>query len=378
MNRNKEHNMVEPVRIAQIIGKLSAGGVEAVITNYYKNINHNKYQFDFFIDEDSQFEPPEEIIEMGAHYYVIPPYKKVFSHIKVLLQFFKRNQYLIVHSNMNTLSVLSLFAAWKAKVPIRINHNHSTASKGETKKNIIKYMLRPFAKVFATDCIACSEYAAEWLFGKEATNSKTVEIFNNAINIDLFDFNEAIREQVRDELGIKDKYVVGHVGRFCFQKNHEFLIDIFESLMKKNNNAILLLIGSGELEESIKEKVKSVGLQNSVIFLGTTNEVYRYYQAMDVFVLPSRYEGLPVVGIEAQTSGLPCLFSTEMTKETQITDNALMVELDKGADYWSDLIIASSSCSRKHTLNEITSAGFDIKTQARHLENYYSIRLNTI
>ena len=219
-----------PIRVAHVIGKLNAAGVEAVVNNYYRNIDHTKYQFDFIIDSDGACQPPQELIDMGARYYVVPPYQKLFQHIKALIKLFKENNYKIVHSGMNTLAPISMYCAWRAGIPVRINHNHSTAGKGEIKKNIMKYCLRPFAKCFATHYAACSRFAGEWLFGKKMVESGKVTIFNNAIDIEKFKFNEKVRTEVRNKLGIEDKFVIGHVGRFEYQKNHEFLIDVFKTL----------------------------------------------------------------------------------------------------------------------------------------------------
>ena len=359
------------IRIAHVIGKLNAAGVEAVVNNYYKNIDHNKYQFDFFIDADSVCQPPQALIDMGARYYVVPPYQKLPQYLLTLIKYFKENNYRIVHSGMNTLAVFSLFAAWLANVPVRINHNHSTTSKGETKRNLLKYMLRPFATVFATHYCACSRYAGEWLFGKQLVREGKVKLFNNAIDIANFSYNSAWREAMRKELHIENKFVVGHVGRFCFQKNHEFIIDVFKMVYEREKNAILLLIGIGEMQEAIQRKVYNLGLQNSVIFLGARNDVNKLYQAMDVFVLPSHYEGLPVVGVEAQAAGLPCILSDQMTDETVIIKETKVLPLNAGAAVWAETILETKNTNRRNTTEDIKHAGFDIKTEAKKMEAYY-------
>ena len=366
----------KPIRVAHVIGKLNAAGVEAVVNNYYRNIDHSKYQFDYYIDADSNCEPPQELINMGARYFVIPPYQKLFQHIKVLTRLFKENEYQIVHSGMNTLAPISMYCAWKAGVPIRINHNHSTAGKGETKKNILKYCLRPFAKCFATDYCACSEYAGEWLFGKRMMKQGKVTVFKNAIDLDKFKYDEEVRTEVRKELGITDKFVVGHVGRFCYQKNHDFLVDVFNEVHKENKKSVLLLVGIGELQDKIKEKVRQLGLTESVIFLNARKDVHRLYQAMDVFVLPSRYEGLPVVGVEAQASGLPCVISDQMTKETVIIKETKVQSLFDGVDSWCKAILICKSNNRRCTKDDLTASGFDIKNESRTLESYYDKLLN--
>lgn len=360
-----------PVRIAHIIGKLNAAGVEAVVNNYYKNIDHNKYQFDYYIDSDSSCKPPKDLIDMGARYFVIPPYQHLFSHIKTLVRLFKENKYLIVHSGMNTLAPISLFAAWMAGVPIRINHNHSTAGKGEFKRNCLKYCLRPFAKVFANYYCACSKYAGIWLFGKNFFSSGKVTVFNNAVDTSKFAFSTSNRDKLRKELGISNKYVIGHIGRFTKQKNHYFLIDIFEQYYKKNSNAVLLLVGIGELQDEIKDAVKKKKLEDAVIFLGKRSDVDELYSAMDLFVLPSLYEGLPVVGVEAQVSGLPCIFSNEITREVAITENVYFLPIDGSVSDWCSQITNFKNLDLKRGKLKLKDCSFDIKVQANNLVEYY-------
>lgn len=365
-----------PVRIAQVIGKLSAGGVESVIYNYYRHIDHSRFQFDFYVDADSPCQPLQELIDMGARYFTVPPYQKLPQYITVLTRLFRENRYQIVHSNMNTLAVFSLFAAWRADVPVRICHNHSSAGRGEAARNMMKYALRPFAKVFATDCCACSEYAGEWLFGKRSMQENQVTVFKNAIDLQRFRFDPGVRKSVRKELGLDGKFVVGHVGRFCTQKNHNFLIDVFAEVYSRRKDAVLLLVGDGGLIGAIREKVKRLGLEDTVYFLGVRTDVERLYQAMDVFVLPSLYEGLPVVGVEAQTAGLPWVVSDMVTPEAQLTDNILFLPLEAGVKRWAEQIIESGIIGRKDTMQEIRDYGFDIIAEALRLQKFYQSKLS--
>ena len=218
----------EPIRVAHIIGKWLGGGVEAVVMNYYRHIDRKKIQFDFLCDEDSTNIPYEEIEQLGGRVILIPPYQKVFKYQKELIRIFKENNYKIVHSHINTLSVFPLRAAKKAGVKVRIAHSHSTTNKKEWKKNLLKQVLRPFSKVYATDYMCCSELAGRWLFGDKAYNSKKVYLLNNAIDLDKFKYNESLRKKKRKELGISDDtLVIGHIGRFIAHKNHTFLIDIY-------------------------------------------------------------------------------------------------------------------------------------------------------
>ena len=269
------------------------GGVESVVMNYYRNIDRNKIQFHFLCDEDSTDIPYEEIEKLGGKVIVIPPYQKLFKYQKELYRIFKENNYKIIHSHINALSVFPLRIAKKAGVPIRIAHSHSTSNKKEWKKNILKMILRPFSKLYANNYFACTEYAGKWLFGKKVVERKELNVINNAIDLKKFEFNENTREDLRKELGIKeDVLVIGHIGRFMKQKNHEFLIDVFEKAIKQDDNIYLILVGQGPLEDKIKEMAKEKGIEYKILFLGQRNDVNKLYQAMDIFVLPSLYEGL--------------------------------------------------------------------------------------
>lgn len=363
----------EPIRVAHIIGKWLGGGVEAVVMNYYRHIDRSKIQFDFLCDEDSTNIPYEEIEKLGGRVILIPPYQKVFKYQKELIRIFKENNYKIVHSHINTLSVFPLRAAKKAGVKVRIAHSHSTTNKKEWKKNLLKQVLRPFSKVYATDYMCCSELAGRWLFGDKAYDSGKVYLLNNAIDLDKFKYNEALRKEKRKELGISDDtLVIGHIGRFVAQKNHDYLIDIFNEVLKKNNNSILLLVGQGPLMEEIKNKVKELKLNDSVRFLGQRNDVNELYQAFDVFCLPSLYEGLPVVGVEAQASGLLCILSNAMTKETKVLDITKFISLNNTPKDWADSILDDvKKYKRIDTSKEMTSKNFNIREEAKKLEKYY-------
>ena len=286
-------NLDEKIIVAHIMGKWNGGGVESVVMNYYRNIDRNRIQFHFLCDEDSTDIPYEEIEKLGGKVIVIPPYQKLFKYQKELYRIFKENNYKIIHSHINALSVFPLRIAKKVGVPIRIAHSHSTSNKKEWKKNILKMILRPFSKLYSNNYFACTEYAGKWLFGKKVVERKELNVINNAIDLKKFEFNENIREELRKELGIKEEVlVIGHVGRFMKQKNHEFLIDVFEKAINKANNMYLILVGQGPLEDKIKEMAKEKGIEDNILFLGQRNDVDKLYQAMDIFVLPSLYEGL--------------------------------------------------------------------------------------
>ena len=312
----------KPVIVAQIMGKWIGGGVESVIMNYYRHLDHKKIQFDFICDEDSTRIPYEEIKKLGGRVFLVPKYQKLPQYLKALEDLFRKNQYRIVHSNINTLSVFPLYAAKKAGVPVRISHSHSTSNTKEWKRNIIKNILRPFSKKYATDYFACSELAGQYLFGNKAFDQGEVKIIHNAIDLDKFKFDPEVRKKLRKELDIDEKtIVIGHVGRFVKQKNHDFLIDVFNEYHAKNPDSKLLLIGTGPLEEKIKAKVEKLNLSDYVLFLGQREDTNKLYSVMDVFCLPSLYEGLGMVLIEAQTNGLPCVASDKVPKEAKVSEN---------------------------------------------------------
>ncbi len=363
----------KPIKICQIMGKWVGGGVEAIVMNYYRYIDRNKIQFDFICDEDSTNIPYEEIKKLGGKVFLIPPYQKIFKYNKELLKILKRENYKIIHSHINTLSIFPLRIAKKANVPIRIAHSHSTTNKKEWKKNLLKQVLKPLSKIYATHYFCCSEYAGRWLFGNKEFDDGNVYVLNNAIDVDRFKYNEKVRKKIRKELKIKDDtLVLGHIGRFVEQKNHTFLIDIFYEIQKVNKNSKLLLIGQGPLMTEIKNKVNKLGLKKSVLFLGQRENVNELYQAMDIFLLPSLYEGLPVVGIEAQAANLPCILSNTITKEVKILDSTSFISLNHKANYWkNDIIKNLKKIDRQDTVDKITTSNFNINIEAKKLEKKY-------
>ena len=365
------------IRVAQIIGKWLGGGVESVVMNYYRNIDRNKIQFDFICDEDSTDIPYEEIEKMGGKVILIPPYQKIFKYHKELKRVLKEENYQIVHSHINTLSVFSLFAAKCAGVPVRIAHSHSTTNKKEKRKNLMKQILRPFSKIFATDYMCCSELAGRWLFGNKEYDKGNVYLLNNAIDLDKFKYDEKIRREKRNELNINDDtLVIGHVGRFVEQKNHKFLIDIFNEVYKQNKNSILLLVGQGPLMGEIKEKVKKFGIEDNVKFLGQRSDTAELYQAMDMFLFPSLYEGLGMVLIEAQASGLPCLASTEVPSIAKINNNFEFVDLHEDIKKWYESINKMLKMNEVRNDMKNVANGYDIKIEAKKIEKFYEELLN--
>lgn len=358
--------MEEPLRIAQVLNRMDSGGIEAVVMNYYRHVDRDRIQFDFYFAADSAFPQREELERLGAGIFLVPPYSHPLAYHRALYRAFKAREYTIVHAHLSTMSVFALFAAWRAGVPVRICHNHTTAHWGEGKKTLLKYILRPFNKLFATDYFACGEKAGRWMYGNRCFDAGQVHVMPNAIDVKKFEYDQAARVRLRDELDIpQDAFVMGHVGRFMYQKNHPFLLQVFEEVLRLRSNAWLLLVGDGEQQEAIRQSARERGLESRVIFTGARKDVSKLYSAMDVFCLPSFYEGLPVVALEAQANGLPCVFSNQMTREILLTSNAVRLGLDD-PQKWVGTIL--ESCRRT---DKLQNRQYDIEATQQDLSRFY-------
>jgi len=324
-------------RILCVLGNLCAGGVESIMFSYYRFLDKEKYQYDFLYEEGSQLDIPDDIIAMGARAYKVPPIKKPFKYMKAVAKIIKEGKYRIVHSNMNTLSVFSLLPAFVCRVKYRILHNHTTSSPVEKKRNMLKKLLRPFNVMLSNRHCACSDLAAEWMYGSRAFNKGDVCVFRNGVDTEKFAFSVEFRGEIRREFDLGNKKVIGHIGRFVTTKNHFFIIDIFEKYLSVDKEAVLMLVGDGELYDKIKEYAKSKGIADSIIFTGIRSDVHKLYCAFDFFILPSLYEGLPLVGIEACASGLPVLFADTITKEIAVTDAVSFLPIID-ANVWAEKI----------------------------------------
>ncbi len=329
----------KPVRIAQIMGKLWAGGVEMVVFNYYREIDKSKIQFDFFYDEDSTVEPSQELISMGARFYKLPPYQRLSEYLKVLRKYLKENKYIIIHSHINTLSIFPLFVAWLENIPIRIAHNHSVPGGNEFTRNIIKKMLKFFSKVFSTDYFACSEKAGRWMFGNKTFEDGKVYILKNAVNWELFNINKKQIESLKKQLGLCDKFVIGHIGRFTYAKNHNFMIDILYEVLKKKENAVLLLVGDGDMYKRIISHINAMGLSDKVVLTGQVANPQEYYKLIDVMIVPSIFEGLSLTTIESQISGVPVLMSYSVPREAVISNGCRYMKLSEPPQVWAENVI---------------------------------------
>ena len=356
----------EPVRVAQIMGKLWAGGVEMVVFNYYRAIDKNKIQFDFYYDADSTVEPPQDLLDMGARFYKVPPYQNLPQYISKLKKCFIKNHYLIVHSHLNTLSIFPLFVAWMCNVPIRIAHNHSVPSGKEPQRDVLKYFLRIFARVFPTEYFACSEKAGRWMFGNKNYDRNKVVIIKNATEFERFRPSVTEIEKMKSKLGLNGKFVIGHIGRFTFAKNHEFLLNVFKKISEVRNNAVLLLVGDGELNQAIHDSVKKKGLEKSVVFVGQVTNPELYYRLADVIVVPSVFEGLSLTTVESQIAGVPVVVSEAIPEEAIISDGVARLKLED--ENWVTTILTMAN--KKVVLNK-KSSEYDIRVAVKKMEYIY-------
>jgi glycosyltransferase involved in cell wall biosynthesis len=282
-------------------------------------------------------------------------------------KFFKEHpEYQIVHSHIDAMSTFPLMAAKKANIKIRIAHSHSSKLDKDLKLPI-KIISKKLLKKYANNYFACGDKAGRFLF-----KDKDFKIINNAIDLSKFEYNEAIRNKVRENLKIQnDALVIGHVGRYIYIKNQSFLIDVFKKVLERNNNSCLLLVGAGPDEEKLRNKVRELKIEDNVRFLINRADVNELYQAMDCFVMPSLFEGLPVVGVEAQASGMPCVFSDKISKEVIMTQNAKMIELDNNVENWTNAIVSINKQRNEKAKEELMQVNYDVKTEAKKLMNIY-------
>lgn len=364
---------MEPIRVLQVLGTLNLGGAESRIMDLYRNINRESIQFDFLIHTNDKQYFQEEVEALGGRIYRLPKFKvyNYISYCKAVKKFFKEHPEIkAVHGHMTSTAGIYLSIAKKFGVPMTIAHARSAGVDSGLKGKITLFLRRNLKK--QTDyCFTCSALAGEMVFGKEAMAEGRVRTIPNAIDATKFTFNEERRKEIRKELNIEDKFVVGHVGRFDFMKNHKFLIDIFEEVVKENSEAILMLLGDGSMRKEIEELAAQRNLQQKVLFMGNRRNINEYFQAMDYFVFPSLFEGLPGTVIEAQAAGLKCLIADTITEEVVISSMVKRFSLEKTAKEWADYVLKTKEYPRENTLQIVENAGFDVKKQVKNLEVFY-------
>lgn len=347
---------------------MGRGGLETMIMNYYRHIDRSKVQFDFLVHRDFRADYDDEIESMGGMIYRFPklvPWSRKYN--AALDQFFAaHSEYRIVHVHQDCLSSVILKAAQRHGVPVRIAHSHNNNQEKNLKYLIKLYYMRQIPGS-ATDLFACGRDAGDWMFG-----GAPYRILNNAIDAQKYVFSPEIRNQMRRDLQIDENtLVVGNVGRFYSQKNHTFLLDIFAELKRIRPNTLLLLVGEGPLREELQTKAKALGINDSVIFTGVRSDIHALMQAMDVFVFPSLFEGLPVALIEAQAAGLPCLISSSIPTECRKTNLITPIPLTRSPAEWAGEVLQKAGMVHENMLPQIQKSGFDIRENAVFLQNFY-------
>ena len=355
------------MRVLQVVTHMNRGGLETMLMNYYRHIDRSKVQFDFLTHRENRCDYDDEIEILGGKIYRLPTLNPwSIKYRRALSDFFaKHSNYKVVHVHQDCMSSVILKEAAKHNIPMRIAHSHNS-NQDKNIKYLVKLFYRHYIPRYATKLFACGEKAGKWMF-----RGANFEIMNNAIDSQMYVFNDAKRQEQRNYLKIDQTCIlIGHVGRFSYAKNHSFLIDVFEKVCNKVE-AKLLLVGDGQLCKQIKNKVNALNLSDRVIFTGVRDDVSDLMQAMDVFLFPSIYEGLPVTLIEAQASGLPCIISDKVPIECKKTDLVEQIALKEDAENWANEIIKFVQTKRRNTYDDIKNSGFDIRENAKKLQEFY-------
>lgn len=363
--------MTEPIRVLHVIGVMNRGGAETMIMNLYRNIDRTRVQFDFVQNEGGPAAYDEEILSLGGRIYRCPRYrgKNHFAYTKWWNTFFAehKGEYPIVHGHIGSTAAIYLSIA-KQHGSYTIAHSHNT-------KASAIYQCFSFPTRFVADhFFACSEAAGRSRYGQRiGSDSTRCTVLQNAIDTERFEYSASSRQCIRTMHGIESgKLLIGNISRFSAQKNHRFLLDVFEIIYEKNPNTALLLVGDGELRPDIEAAIAEKNLKDAVIMTGVQTNTWDYYQAMDVFLMPSLYEGLPVSLVEAQTAGLPCCVSTGVPQEAAITELVQFRPLEDSPEIWADWVLERAQLPRGSMAEEIRRAGYDITDTARWLTEFYT------
>lgn len=364
----KGESDLKPIRILQVNNAMISAGIEAFIMNVYRNIDRDQVQFDFLVHYPIPQYYDEEIKRLGGniHYLTIRKDNNFIKYFKDLDRFFKENeQFHVLHGHMDFYGVFYLFFAWKNGVKIRMIHSHN-ASITPSIKGVVNYLLDIPLKYMTSYRYACSQKAGKFLFKR-----KSFKVLNNAIDVQRFIFDENKRICIRKKYNITNEPIYLSVGRFEKQKNHSFMLRIFQAITLIQPQAKLWLIGKGPLEERIKKEIKELDLEDNVLLLGTQTDIQGYLSAADAFLMPSLYEGLPVSGVEALSNGLPCYFSDAITKELDISDGAHFLSLNLSPNDWAQYIIVHFSNHLTNQQQKVIEHGFDIHDQAKKMQELY-------
>ena len=362
------------LRVLHSVSNMGRAGIETMLMNYYREIDRSRIQFDFLANKPVPGEYDEEIRSLGGRVFVSPGLNPLHfpRYRRYMAELLRDNPDIrIVHAHNEAMGYYALQSARDAGIRIRIAHAHNTRIIRDYKYPL-KLVCKQLLPGAATDYWSCGRDAGIYYYGEKRWNTSGF-ILHNAIDVERFGFRPEARERKRRQQGLEKCFVIGHVGRFNVQKNHSRLLDIFAAAARDIPEARLVLIGTGELEQAMKEKANSLGIMDKTIFAGQMADVSEWYQAMDCFVLPSLFEGLPVVGIEAQAAGLPCVFSDRVTDEILLSPEARRISLDTDDAEWARQIAAirQTETNRLQGKETVRQAGYDIHTEARKLQEIY-------
>lgn len=365
------------IRVLYIVPSLRlCNGVASYAMNYFRNIDKSKIQIDFITGVNEESIYYDEIKKAGSKIYYIPKIgiKNILKVNKQIKLFFKENanKYDIIHCHVLNMGAFYLHYAKKYGIKVRILHSHVTKTADSTIHEIRNKILLPVAIKNANYLYSCSVDAGNKIF-----KNRKFRVINNAIDGERFEFNESARQKMRRRYNISDEtFVIGNIGRLCNQKNQKFLINVYEKINIKKQNTKLIIVGNGPLEKELKDYVDKVQLKDKVMFINATDEIEKIYQMFDVFVLPSIYEGLGIVLLEAQVSGLPCVASDVIPKEAQISNKYEKVSLKSTYEEWAEIILNSRHKDRISNIEELKAHNFDICIEANKLKKYYTEHYN--
>lgn len=355
------------IRILHVFGLLGRGGAETMIMNYYRKIDRTKIQFDFVVHTSEEGVYEKEIQELGGKIFRVSRFKG-YNYLKYQSEWRKllkdNIDYQTIHFHFSSIAGVALPVARNMKVKRLIVHCHTVNPKYSIFKYLSNLFLNRQAKKYTTDRFACGDDAGKYYWGNLGFT-----VMNNAIDASKFIFNNEINHTKRIEFNMCDKFVIGHVGRFNEPKNHTFIIDVFNEVHKQQHNSVLLLIGCGPLEEQIREKISQLTLFDSVVFAGSRADIPELMMAMDVFLFPSLWEGLPVCIVEAQASGLPIVMSDTITKKVILTPLVDVVSLQENVSIWANKVLVKKT--RMDTFKQICDSGYDIYDNVKWLEKFY-------
>lgn len=351
-----------------------AGGIDKYLLNFLEAVQKEDIDIDFLTNEVDE-ELREYLSQYHSELYAIASLRQPLKQFRQVCDILEKKHYDMVYLNVSTaIDCVAAFAAKKTGIPKRVIHSHSSGNDCESGlQRFIYNRVHQVCKLFfykaGTRFYGCSVKAGEWIFPKRIVYSKQFEVIYNAVDGKKFQYNSAIREEVRQELGIEDEklFVIGHIGNFCYQKNYPFLIEVFDQIYKLTKESVLLLAGTGVELDEVKALVHKKGLDKAVHFLGWRSDADRLYQAMDLFLLPSRFEGLPIVGVEAQCTKLPCVFSDSITREAKIQENCYFLPLSGGPEKWARFILQHRTCQRDEISLTEEAKHYDLDVQKEQL-----------